>query len=53
MVSDTLDVAEIFFNIDKFRNKVEVIKWDPSIMLKELDDSGIPGHRYLADSLRN
>lgn len=52
MVSDTLDVAEIFFNIDKFRNKVEVIKWDPSIMLKELDDSGIPGHRYLADSLR-
>jgi len=52
MVSDTLDVAEIFFNIDKFSDKVEVITWDPSIMLKELDDSGIPGHHYLADALR-
>ena len=52
MVSDTLDVAEIFFNLDKFRGKVEVIKWDPSIMLRELDSSGIPGHRYLADSLQ-
>lgn len=52
MVSDTLDVAEIFFNIDKFNGKVEVIKWDPSIMLGELDNLGIPGHRYLADALR-
>lgn len=25
MVSDTLDIAEIFFNIDKHRNKVEII----------------------------
>lgn len=52
MVSDTLDVAEIFFNIDKFNGKVEVIKWDPSIMLNELNNSGIPGHQYLADALK-
>ena len=52
MVSDTLDVAEIFFNIDKFNGKVEIIKWDWSIMLTELDQSGISGHRYFADALR-
>ena len=27
MVSDTLDVAEIFFNIDKYNGKIEIIKW--------------------------
>lgn len=52
MVSDTLDVAEIFFNIDKYNGKIEVIKWDSQLMLAELDESGIAGHRYLADALR-
>lgn len=52
MVSDTLDVAEIFFNIDKFNGKIEVIKWDPSLMLAELNNSNTPGHCYLADALR-
>ncbi|MDE6021572.1 MAG: hypothetical protein K2H01_11330, partial [Ruminococcus sp.] len=51
MVSDTLDVAEIFFNIDKYSGKVEIIKWDPKLMLNELINSGIAGHRYLADAL--
>ena len=52
MVSDTLDVAEIFFNIDKYTGKIEVIKWDPSLMLLELEQSSISGHNYLADALR-
>ncbi len=52
MVSDTLDVAEIFFNIDKYKGLVEIIKWDPSLMLQELDDSRDIGHRYLSDALR-
>lgn len=52
MVSDSLDVAEIFFNLDKYTGKVEVIKWDPSLMLTELEQSSIAGHRYLADALR-
>ena len=51
MVSDTLDVAEIFFNIDKYQGKVEIIKWDPSMMLDQLAQSPIPGHQYLADAL--
>lgn len=51
MVSDTLDVAEIFFNLDKYKGKIEVIKWDPKLMLEELSQSEIIGHRYLADAL--
>ena len=51
MVSDTLDVAEIFFNIDKYKGKVEIIKWDPG-MLDDLAMSDIAGHQYFADSLK-
>lgn len=51
MVSDTLDIAEIFFNIDKFKDKIEVIKWDPNSMLSELEESESSGHKYLADAL--
>ncbi|MDE5881511.1 MAG: cell division FtsA domain-containing protein [Muribaculaceae bacterium] len=52
MVSDSLDVAEIFFNLDKYKDKVEVIKWDSSLMLSELAQSSVAGHRYLADALQ-
>lgn len=52
MVSDTLDVAEIFFNIDKYTGKIEIIKWDPSLMLPELEQSQIIGHNFLADALQ-
>lgn len=51
MVSDTLDVGEIFFNIDKYSDKIEIIKWDASSMLSLLRDSDKSGHRYLADAL--
>lgn len=51
MVSDTLDVAEIFFNIDKYQDKIEIIKWDRNAMLSELENSPSAGHQYLADAL--
>ncbi len=50
MVSDTLDVAEIFFNIDKLSDKVEIIRWDRN-MLQDLAISHWHGHHVLADSL--
>lgn len=52
MVSDTFDIAEIFFNIDKHRNKVEIIVWNKDEMLQELENSDLAGHKYLADALR-
>lgn len=51
MVSDTLDVAEIFFNIDKYKGKIEIIKWDAKDDLQALIDSDQPGCQYLGDAL--
>lgn len=51
MVSDALDVAEIFFNIDRFDGKIEIIKWAPDEMLAELRHDDTDGHLYLADAL--
>lgn len=39
MVSDALDVGEIFFNIDKYAKKVEIITWNKDLMLQELKSS--------------
>lgn len=52
MVSDTLDVGEIFFNIDKFNNKIEIITWDPSQMLPLLANDGNINHFYVADAIQ-
>ena len=52
MVSDSLDVGEIFFNIDKFKNKIEIITCDPSQMLASLKTDGNISHFYVADALQ-
>ncbi|HOL87064.1 MAG TPA: hypothetical protein PLK32_06895 [Defluviitoga tunisiensis] len=36
IVSDTLDVAEIFFTIDKWSKIIEIIKWDKEEQLENL-----------------
>lgn len=51
MVSDTLDVGEIFFNIDKLNSKVEIITCDCSAILQNLKNDNNPSHYYVADSL--
>ncbi len=51
MVSDSLDVAEIFFNIDRYKGKIEIIKWDAKDDLQALTDSDQPGCQYLGDAL--
>ena len=51
MVSDTLDVAEIFFNIDKYDGIVEILSWNPAQAIEELKDSDIDGHYNYADAL--
>lgn len=47
MVSETLDVAEIFFNYPKFKDKFEIINWDKSQISMIGDVSPI-----LSDSLK-
>lgn len=51
MVSDSLDIGEIFFNIDKFKEKIEIITWNPSVMITALKNGDSAGHYYVADAL--
>ena len=39
LVSDCLDVGQIFFNIEKYREKIEIIVWDKKNCLAELSES--------------
>lgn len=52
MVSDSLDVGEIFFNIDKFKDKIDIITWDPSIATTALMNDGNTSHFYVGDALQ-
>ena len=52
MVSDSLDVGEIFFNIDKFKDKIEIITWDPSVMIDALKNDQNASHYYVGDALQ-
>ena len=52
MVSDTLDVAQIFFDLDRYQDKIEVLKWDKTRDLEELEKSNLDGHKYFASALR-
>lgn len=47
IVSDTLDVAEIFFTFEKWKNKIEIIKWD-----KKEDLEKLKNHKILHKTLK-
>jgi len=48
IVSDSLDVAEIFFTYAKWRNKIEIVKWDKDTDLHKLQ----AGHKTLHKTLK-
>lgn len=52
MVSDAFDIGEIFFNIERFNDKVEIITWNPGNCINEMMDSSCEGHHYLGDALK-
>lgn len=51
MVSDTLDVAEIFFNIEKLSDQFEIISWDIQNSI-ELLIGGYEGHKRVGSTLK-
>lgn len=51
-VSDILDVGEIFFNYEKHKDMIEIIKFDPQ-NIQALRKSSLSGNKYLGDSLNN
>lgn len=48
IVSDCLDVGQIFFNIEKYRDIIDIIEWDRNSCWSELAHSQFPEHRRLA-----
>jgi hypothetical protein len=51
MVSDSLDVGEIFFSSNKLRDKVQVLVWDKTSALKILKESPVQAHKSLYETL--
>lgn len=51
MVSDSLDIAEIFFNISKMQDKVEIITCDIQKVINTLSTDNNSYHQYVADAL--
>lgn len=51
LVSDCFDVGEIFFNINKLKDKFEIIRWDVQNDLENLLN-GSDAHRQLGETLR-
>lgn len=52
LVSDCLDVGQIFFNIEKFRDKIEIIVWDKRNCLGQLAESDYEEHRRLGQTYK-
>ncbi len=52
IVSDTLDIGELFFNYNKFADKLDIIVWDKEQELRKLKDSELADHRILGETLQ-
>ncbi|MDR0603770.1 MAG: hypothetical protein LBG80_05645 [Bacteroidales bacterium] len=50
MVSDALDVGQIFFEFDKYRTQFDIVVWDKENHLRELSNSPHLKHRQLGDT---
>lgn len=51
LVSETFDVGQIFFNYDKLKGKIEIIKWEKAAGLNSLRGSSFTGHKRLGAAL--
>lgn len=51
MVSDSLDVGELFFNMDKLQDQLQIITWNPNKDIAVLQNSLDRGQVALGDAL--
>lgn len=51
LVSDVLDLIEILFNIDNFKENLSIIAWDKNTEISKLKQSSQQGHKQLAETL--
>ena len=52
IVSDCLDVGQIFFNIDRYGNLIDIIEWDKRSALNELETADNEAHKRLGRTLK-
>lgn len=52
IVSDSLDIGEIFFNFEKLSDKLEIIVWDRDRELDRLCTSPVAEHQILGQTLK-
>lgn len=52
LVSDALDVAQLFFVAPKFRNKIRIVAWDPKERFNAMIETGSKAQRKLAETLQ-
>lgn len=50
LVSDCLDVGQIFFNIGKYSEQIEILAWDKDTCMAELTESYLVEHRRLGNT---
>lgn len=51
MISDTLDIGELFFNNNKLKDKLQIITWNPKTEIPNLKNSPDAGQKALGDAL--
>ena len=51
MVSDSLDIGEIFFNYDRFKDNIRIVCWDKTNDLLDLKQSTVSSHKIVGETL--
>ena len=51
LVSECFDVGQLFFNYDKLKDKIKIIKWDKQKGIESLKTSPFKGHNHLGKAL--
>lgn len=51
MVSDSLDIGEIFFNHNRFNDKIDIVYWDKNDDLQRLKQSPVESHKIVGETL--
>lgn len=52
LVSDALDVAQLFYTSQKFSSQIEIIAWNPNERFKEIIEQGNSTHSKFASTLQ-
>lgn len=51
LVSDALDVAQLFFEFSRYKRNLKIVSWDSATNIQNLLNSGNPSHKSFAETL--